>query len=445
MKILFSNPPGWAAGDERDGRIELRQWVRAGSRWPFSRGAHFPPDQYRAGGYYPFPFFMGYAASYCQKVFPDDFVIFRDSIVRGESYRKFQEYVLAIKPDWIVVESATSSWEHDKRLLGRIAAWLPEAKIILTGTIASSKAEGILDSHIVACVQGEYEKGIVRVIRGERGLIAHDIMTGKEMNEAPIPMLDDEVWDRWWDANPKGSIFPQLQLWASRGCFAVCSFCSWPAIMTNNDPMGEGGRKIRFYSPEKYIEPYIREMLGRHPYKSVYFDDDTGNLADRHVLGLCAVMKQISIPWGMMCRADTIERATWQAMRDSGCYGVKLGFESGSQRVVDEIVNKRLDLKAARETAIWLRSIGLSVHGTFTIGLPGERPEEVQMTHDFIKKLYVDGGLDTHQLSGTATLDGTPLANMKQGEALKNFPGAVKPQGWVDNPDGHAKLEKMGT
>ena len=42
-----------------------------------------------------------------------------------------------------------------------------------------------------------------------------------------------------------------------------------------------------------------------------------------------------------MCRADTIRMDLWKEMRDSGCFGVKLGFESGNQLVVDTIVNKR--------------------------------------------------------------------------------------------------------
>ena len=43
-----------------------------------------------------------------------------------------------------------------------------------------------------------------------------------------------------------------------------------------------------------------------------------------------------------------------------------------SQVVVDKIVNKHLDLKYVQEIVSHIRSLDMSVHGTFTYGLPGE-------------------------------------------------------------------------
>lgn len=144
-----------------------------------------------------------------------------------------------------------------------------------------------------------------------------------------------------------------------------------------------------------------------------------------------------------MCRADTISRETWQLMKDSGCFGVKLGIESGSQRVVDEIVNKKLNVKEAIETARWLRSIGMTVHLTFTVGLPGETAAEKQQTLDLIKDCYATGACDTHQLSGTATIENTPLDRIAHGELLKVYPGAKADASFALNHDGVAKIEAL--
>src|SRR6185312_13019614 len=149
----------------------------------------------------------------------------------------------------------------------------------------------------------------------------------------------------------------------------------------------------------------------------------------------------IGLPWSMMCRGDTSSREVWKEMKDSGCFGVKIGFESGSQRVVNEIIGKGLDIQEARETAIFLKEIGMTVHGTFMVGHPGETPEEANQTIEFIKKLYADKGLDTHQLSGTATISGTPLANLKAGETNKRYPGAKKDENWHEDLDGQKKAE----
>ena len=232
-------------------------------------------------------------------------------------------------------------------------------------------------------------------------------------------------------------------MWASRGCVFKCQFCAWPAGMTNDDPDGTHKRIMRFYS-EEYIEGYIRERVRvMGPIGTVYFDGDSENMGDRQTKAIAAAMSRVGIPFSMMCRADTCSEEAWRALKEAGCFGVKIGFESGSQRVIDQVVNKRLNLRKAAETARWLRSIGIAVHGTFMIGLPGEKPEEAEETKAFIEMLYRTGGLDTHQLSGTATLSGTPLANLKVGETNKVYPGMIKDETWTDSPDGQRKIEKI--
>jgi radical SAM superfamily enzyme YgiQ (UPF0313 family) len=213
--------------------------------------------------------------------------------------------------------------------------------------------------------------------------------------------------------------------------------------MTGNDPDGLSKRSVRFYS-EQYLEGYIRHRLSVNPeLRSIYFDGDTENLGDKQTLAICAVMKRIGLPWTAMCRADTVKLETWNAMKESGCAGVKLGMESGSQRVIDKIVNKHLNL-AKVETVILphLKSIGLHVHTTWTVGLPGETPDERKMTEDTIQRLYAAGLTQTHQLSGTATIEGTPLDAISKGEALKAYPGADN-RGFLVTGDGQAKIEKM--
>lgn len=454
-KVLFCNPPWWV----KDGDAPLRGGIRAGSRWPFTRETPYPPDKFKFGSYLPFPFFLTSAAGWMRQQclwnmdLPSSArgfsVHVRDSIARGESYASFGKYLDELNPDWIVVETASSSWQHDKRILHQMYLLLPKVKFIVVGTITSGQhaADAVELEGVAAVVKGEYEKGCVRVVvGGERGIIPHDLLTREEMNGrfAEWPLWDEGAAKNYFDACPRGQVPTQLQMWASRGCMHVCQFCAWPATMTGNDPEGKGGRKVRFYSPQ-WVEGYIKhrqQVMG--PLGCVYFDDDTFNLGDRHVAGICEVMARLKLPWFAMCRADSVSRETWKLMADSGCKGVKIGFESGSDRVVNRIIGKKLDLADASITARWLRTeLGLTVHGTFMVGLPGETPEEAQMTVKFIERLYLLGALDTHQLSGTATLDGTPLANMREGEINPSFPDAIKDANFFESPDGQKKIETI--
>ena len=174
---------------------------------------------------------------------------------------------------------------------------------------------------------------------------------------------------------------PQAQVWTSRGCVYACRFCSWPSTMTNNDPDGTGKRTVRHYSAE-YMEAFLTKLVKDHGIRSFYLDDDTMNLGNKHVERMCAVLRSIGKPWAAMCRADSSTKETWKLMRDSGCYGVKLGFESGNQELVDTVINKGLNLKEARDTVIFLRSLGMTVHGTFTYGHPGETKAQMMETKD---------------------------------------------------------------
>ena len=443
MRVLFSNPPWWEGRQTVIGADHqpIEAWVggvRAGSRWPFTMVHQAPPDTPHVGSYLPYPFFMGYAASYATK-HTDAEVVFRDSIALRESYASFMAFLSAGRFDYIVIESASPSWDHDATLIESMSRCLPRLRVIVTGPITSKGTDLFANDTIHACVRGEYEKGVVRVLGGEQGMIDYDMLTLAEMNAAPFPYYDSEIAHRYIDGNPRGMVYPQAQVWSSRGCPYKCIFCVWPATMTGNDPDGTKARTVRHYNAD-YMEAFLTELVGRYGHRSIYFDDDTFNLGDRHVERMCGVMRKIGLPWAAMCRADTSRLELWQEMKDSGCYGVKIGFESGSQIVIDTIVNKRLNLEEARLAVAEIKRVGLTVHGTFTYGLPGETAEQMRETRRFAESLQ----LDTRQESGCAEIEGTPLHTLSSSGTLARFPGArTDSADYVRETDGRLKMEQL--
>jgi len=442
MKVLFSNPPWWSGTQNSlDGQGRMfsshTAGVRAGSRWPFTLQVPSRPDHFVYGSYLPYPFFMGYAATYAAKMTGAE-MVFRDSIALRESYEQYYAAVVAGRFDYIVIESASPSWEHDAGVINQLTQLCPNLRIILTGPIASQGAAILKTVPIHACVRGEYEKGVVRVLGGESGLIDFDMLSTAEMNAAPYPYYDAVYAHRYWDGNPKGMKPPQAQVWSSRGCPYKCIFCVWPATMTGNDPDGTQKRSVRHYSAD-YMQGFLSELVGKYGYSTIYFDDDTFNLGDKHVERMCAVMRKIGVPWSAMCRADTIRLDLWREMKESGCFGVKIGFESGNQHVVDSIVNKRLDLEEARNAVIEMKRVGLTVHGTFTYGLPGETREQMLDTKRYISTL----GLDTLQESGCAEIEGTPLHTLTSKKSLKRYAGAKLDDNYSRERDGRIKFDRM--
>lgn len=419
----------------RDNR-PWRRGVRAGSRWPFTYVGAATPDNPASSDYMPYPFFLGYAATYVAQATGAD-VVFRDSIAMAESYATFETFLRQEQFDYIVIESATPSWQHDRGLIHQIKR-LTQAKIIIVGPIAALGQKVLDEVPAVAVIKGEYEKNVVKVLRGQTGVIEYDLLTEEEMNAAPFPYFDETMARLYYDYNPAGQQFPHAQVWASRGCPYKCIFCVWPATMTGNDPDGSGKRTVRYYSAD-YMRGFLKELVSKYGFKSIYFDDDTFNLGTRHVEAMCEVMTEIGLPWSAMCRADTIKMETWRVMRDSGCFGVKLGFESGNQFVVDKIVNKHLDLDYARRVVHQLKDLGMTVHGTFTYGLPGETIEQMKDTKAFIASLP----FDTFQESGTAEIEGTPLATLRESGSLQRFPAARIDTSNNPHVDGNKKADEI--
>jgi radical SAM superfamily enzyme YgiQ (UPF0313 family) len=410
--------------------------IRAGSRWPFTFMLPTPPD-FTSCHFQPYPFFMGYATTYLAKQTGAE-VTFRDSIALRESYDRYYAFLRQEKFDYIVIESASPSWEHDRKVILEIKRLQPETRIVVTGPI-TSMGNALLDAAPVhACVRGEYEKGVTRVIEGADGVVDFDLLTLQEMNNAPFPYYDEVIAHRYFDYNPKGQQAPHAQVWSSRGCPFKCIFCVWPATMTGNDPDGSGKRSVRHYTAD-YMEAFLTELVKKYRYRSIYFDDDTFNLGDKHVERMCGVMRKIGVPWSAMCRADTSRMELWHEMKESGCFGVKIGFESGNQSVVDNIVNKRLNLEYARDVVTELKRIGMTVHGTFTYGLPGETTEQMMDTKRYRESL----GLDTCQESGCAEIEGTPLHSLATQISLAKYSGAKLDEGYLRETDGRVKFDKI--
>lgn len=380
---------------------------------------------------------MGYAATYTS-VNAGAEVVMRDSVALRESYGKYFEYLDHESFDFLLIESASPSWPHDRALIYELRRRYPHLILAVSGPIGTLGERLFNEAPIDVVIKGEYEKACVKMIKGARGVLDFDLLTQQEMNAAPFPYFDETLAGRYWDANPMGQCAPQAQVWSSRGCPYKCIFCVWPASMTGNDPDGSGQRSVRHYSAE-YMEAFLSDWVGRYPFRTIYFDDDTFNLGNRHVADMCKVMRKINLPWSAMCRADTIKLEMWNEMKESGCFGVKLGFESGNQYVVDQIVNKHLDLELARKVVAHLKTIGMSVHGTFTYGLPGETHEHMMDTRRFIEAV----GFDTYQESGTAEIEGAPLHTLSQTGHLDGYAGARADTHYSRQIDGNVKFQQI--
>ena len=157
-RVLFSNPPWWVSGQPCRltalERLTLGEaGVRAGSRWPFTyRGWSRPGFRVRLD-YVPYPFFMGYAATYLAKATGAG-VVLRDSIAVRETYDSYFRYLAAQRFDMIFIETASPSWDHDRIVIEKIKKMLPQTTIVVTGPIATMGSRVLAEVPVDAVIKG---------------------------------------------------------------------------------------------------------------------------------------------------------------------------------------------------------------------------------------------------------------------------------------------------
>ena len=74
--------------------------------------------------------------------------------------------------------------------------------------------------------------------------------------------------------------------------------------------------------------------------------------------------------------------ATLKVLRDNGLRLLLVGYESGSQAILNN-VKKGVRLDVARRFTRDAKSLGITIHGTFILGLPGETRETIAETIRF--------------------------------------------------------------
>jgi anaerobic magnesium-protoporphyrin IX monomethyl ester cyclase len=171
---------------------------------------------------------------------------------------------------------------------------------------------------------------------------------------------------------------PGASVITARGCPIGCTFCSASAMF---------GPSYRARSPAAVVAE-VEDLISNHGARGIKIFDSTFTLSRRHVEGFCDELARrgIRVPWECEVRVDNVDKELLARMQKAGCYYVDVGVESGSQRVLDECVRKRITLEGAEETLRWCDELGLLTKVFFTLGHPGETYEEAKETNRFIRR-----------------------------------------------------------
>jgi hopanoid biosynthesis associated radical SAM protein HpnJ len=214
---------------------------------------------------------------------------------------------------------------------------------------------------------------------------------------------------------------PYLSLYTGRGCRSRCTFCLWPQTV--------GGHRYRTRTAAHVLEEaaLVKEQFPQ--VKELFFDDDTFTDDRERAMEIARGLGRLGMTWSCNAKAN-VPREMLKVLKDNGLRLLLVGFESGNQQILINI-KKGLRVERAKQFAGDCRDLGITMHGTFILGLPGETAETIQETIKFAREINPH----SLQVSVAAPYPGTELYR----QAVEN--------GWLpgDDGDGTVLVSEDGT
>ncbi|MCX7722035.1 MAG: hopanoid biosynthesis associated radical SAM protein HpnJ [Verrucomicrobiae bacterium] len=191
---------------------------------------------------------------------------------------------------------------------------------------------------------------------------------------------------------------PYISIYTGRGCPGQCIFCLWPQTIA--------GHKYRTRSPDNVAAEiaHAKELFPQ--VKEYFFDDDTFTINQPRAREIARRLKPLGITWSASSRAN-LSYETLKVMKDCGLRLLMVGYESGNQHILDR-AKKGITLEQARQFTRHCHELGIKIHGTFVLGLPGETRQTIEQTIRFAQELDVF----SIQVSLAAPYPGTELYEM---------------------------------
>ena len=314
--------------------------------------------------------------------------------------------------DLIVLHTSTPSFKSDVRTAEMIKEVNPTAKIGFIGAkVAVEPDKAFTSTNAIDFVaRNEFDFAIKEIAdgcdqakvkgisyRNSEGVVVHnedrEVLTNMDLLPFVTPVYRRDLdLTKYFGGYLK---HPYVSFYTGRGCKSRCTFCLWPQTV--------GGHNYRVRSIGHVIEEvkYVRQAMPE--VKEIFFDDDT--LTDNlpRVEAIAKEIGKLGVVWSCNAKAN-VPRKTLEVLKDNGLRLLLVGYELGNQKILHNI-KKGLLVDVAKRFSKDCRELGIVIHGTFILGLPGETRETIKETLEFAKEVNPH----TIQVSLAAPYPGTFL------------------------------------
>jgi anaerobic magnesium-protoporphyrin IX monomethyl ester cyclase len=171
-----------------------------------------------------------------------------------------------------------------------------------------------------------------------------------------------------------------LSVSTMRGCPYTCKWCSRAVY----------GLSYRRRNPDKVVEE-IRQLKETYNPDSLWFVDDVFTISHKWLTSFRDELKRqgVLIPYECITRADRLNEEVLRVLKETGCFRVWIGAESGSQKVID-LMDRRVDVNQVREMITLTRAHGMEAGTFIMLGYPGETEDDIEETIHHLKQSNPD-------------------------------------------------------
>jgi anaerobic magnesium-protoporphyrin IX monomethyl ester cyclase len=420
MKILLLNPP----------------FINKFSRTSRSPGVS-------KGGCVYYPIWLAYATGQLEK---NNEVLLLDAsgenLTLNQTFKKIKDF----KPEMIVVDTVTPSFENDKKIIEKIKKQNKKTFVVLVGDHVSVLPEKSLKetkADIVAIREYDFIlPEIAKTIQKEKNLSSvkgivyrkgKKIIKTEERNPPSEKELDSLPFvSKIYSKHLKienyfypSVQYPEVTILTGRGCPNKCAFCKWPQTFS--------GHLYRKRSVKSVVDEFEWIEKNLPQVKEIMIEDDTLTQDKTRTINLCKeiIKRKIKLQWSCNARADVpLEVLNW--MKKANCRLMCVGIESSNQKILNNI-HKGTTPNGIRQFIKDAKKAGVLVHGCFMFGNQGETKETIKETAEFACELNPD----TAQFFPVMVYPGTETYNWAK---KKGYLKAKKWSEWLNKDGTHRTL-----
>lgn len=321
--------------------------------------------------------------------------------------KDFIDKLKFFKPDILAVTANSIEFPIFEQLMNGTETIIPKPFVIVGGVHATVAPDDVISNSFVdALCRGEgenaWEEFLIRFtnnrdfsqtnnfwIKSRSGITMNPIGPLIKEERLWLRPLDFSFFDRRHFTAPfDGKIYHRGQIEASRGCPFECTYCANTAFKHAYKGLGNF---VRIRPFDNLVEAIKKQVaLGS---QMIQFQDECFlSVPYAYLKAFCQWYgSEIRLPMMIQTRPESVkdEKIKLLASMNSPVQ-ISCGIESGSERILFEICNRKTKLADIRKAFETIKKYNIRATGYTMIGFPTETREEAFQTINFIRDLDLD-------------------------------------------------------